>query len=78
MFKSEILRYSKFLHSLINLVECKDTLKSVDINDNMSINKSIPQLTKLIKECKNLEYLNISDLNMKKKNCVEISKVLIE
>jgi Ran GTPase-activating protein (RanGAP) involved in mRNA processing and transport len=59
-------------------VDCKDTLKSVNIQDNKSINKAIPELATFIKECKNLEYLNISDLKMTKSNCQLIQSAIIE
>jgi Ran GTPase-activating protein 1 len=59
------------------LTECKD-LRHVNVNDN-HINKAIPQLTSFLQNnTANLEYLNISNLNMKKKNCKIISEVIIE
>ena len=48
------------------LVQCKNTLKYVNIEDNKSINKAIPELIEFINTCKCVEYLNISDLKMKK------------
>jgi Ran GTPase-activating protein (RanGAP) involved in mRNA processing and transport len=59
---------------LESLVDCAATLKSVNIQDNKSINKAIPELTKVIEKCHNLEYLNISDLKMSKKNCMIIQQ----
>ena len=59
------------------LKECKE-LRHVNVNDN-HINKAIPQLKSFLESVNsNLEYLNISNLNMKKKNCKIISEVLIE
>ena len=65
-------------HLLISFVDCKATLKSVNIQDNKSINKAIPELATFIKECTNLEYLNISDLKMTKSNCQIIQSAIIE
>ena len=48
------------------LIECKKTIKYVNIEDNDSINMAIEPLCKFIKECKNLEHLNISKLKMRK------------
>ena len=59
------------------LAECKD-LRDVNVNDNF-INKAIPHLKNFLQSNHaNLEYLNISNLNMKKKHCRVISEVLIE
>ena len=65
----------KFL--LASFVDCKATLKSVNIQDNKSINKAIPELATFIKECNNVEYLNISDLKMTKSNCLTIQEAVI-
>jgi Ran GTPase-activating protein (RanGAP) involved in mRNA processing and transport len=48
------------------LIECKKTIKYVNIEDNDSINMAIEPLCKFIKECLNLEHLNISKLKMRK------------
>lgn len=66
----------KFL--LASFVDCKGTLKSVNIQDNKSINKAIPELANFIKECTNVEYLNISDLKMTKANCLIIQQAIID
>lgn len=66
----------KFL--LSSFVDCKATLKSVNIQDNKSINKAIPELANFIKECTNVEYLNISDLKMTKPNCLIIQQAIVD
>ena len=67
------------LNDLIrSLILCKNTLTYVDISDNKSINEAIPELEVMIKECKNMSYLNISDLNMQKKHCRTIGNAIIE
>lgn len=63
---------------LASLVECKSTLTYVDIQDNKSINRSIAELTTFLKECKNVEVLNISDLHMKKKHVSVVAAALVE
>lgn len=65
-------------HLLLSLVDCKDTLKSINIEDNKSINKAVDELARAIKECSNLEVLNISDLTMTKTNCRVIQKAIID
>mgnify|MGYP006097889109 CR=1 FL=1 len=60
------------------LKEAKDTLTELRINDNRSINRAIPELVEMIKACKNLKSLTLSDLCMKKKNCQAVSDALIE
>ena len=61
------------LRKLFNALSvCRD-LRSVNVNDN-HINKAIPELQMFLQEnSQNLDYLNISNLNMKKKNCKKIS-----
>jgi len=49
-----------------SLIECKNTLKYIRVDDNKSINKAIPELCRVFEECTNLEYVNISDNSMKK------------
>ena len=61
---------------LKSLVECKDTLEEVNISDNRSINKACNELLELVQECHNIKKLNISDLKMKKKNCIMISNAI--
>ena len=60
------------------LKEAKDTLTELRINDNRSINRAVPELVEMIKACKNLKHLTLSDLCMKKKNCQAVSDALIE
>ena len=57
--------------------QCKDTIESINIRDN-KINKAIPELKSMILNCKKLKYLNISDLNMKKKYCIEVSETIVK
>lgn len=63
---------------LESLVDCKDTLKELIINDNKSINRAVPQLIECIKNCHNLEVLNISDLNLKHKYINSVVDAIIE
>ena len=60
------------------MTECKDTLKYVNVQDNKPVNDGIPEMIKFIKECKNLEYLNISDVPMTKSNCKLVYPAIIE
>jgi Ran GTPase-activating protein (RanGAP) involved in mRNA processing and transport len=60
------------------MVKCSGTLKSLNIEDNKSINRAIPDLVNVIHSCKNLEYLNISDLNLKKKFANDVVSALLE
>jgi hypothetical protein len=48
------------------------------VNDNKSINKAIPELINFVLSCKKLEYLNISNLNMTKHNCMKTADGIIE
>ena len=50
----------------------------MNIQDNKSINLAIPELANFIKECTNLEYLNMSDLKMNKANCQIIYKAITD
>ena len=60
------------------MAKCKNTLRYVNISDNKSINKAIPELITLLNECKEtLTYINISDLNMKPKYLKEVSDAII-
>ena len=67
------------MKDLLNaLVECKSTLKSVDISDNKSINKAIPELLNMISVCQeNLIHINISDLNMKPKHIKTVADAIV-
>lgn len=49
------------------MVHCSDTLTKLSINDNKSINRAVPDLVDCLTHCTKLEFLNISDLNLKKK-----------
>jgi Ran GTPase-activating protein (RanGAP) involved in mRNA processing and transport len=60
------------------LVECKDSLTELEINDNKSINRAIPELIECITECTNLKVLNISDLNMKRKHIEPVVNAIVE
>jgi len=51
------------------LLSSSKTLEHLKINDNKSINRGCNELIELIRRCKNLKLLDISDLNMKRKNC---------
>jgi len=59
------------------LVECKATLKHVNVQDNKKVNASVSEMTNFIKKCTNVEYLNISDLPMTKSNCKLVYQSLI-
>uniref|UniRef100_A0A7S3MZB4 Uncharacterized protein n=1 Tax=Strombidium inclinatum TaxID=197538 RepID=A0A7S3MZB4_9SPIT len=63
---------------LLSLAECKDTLKSVNIQDNKSINKAVDELITFIGACKELEYLNISDNKMRKKYCKKVIPAIMQ
>jgi Ran GTPase-activating protein (RanGAP) involved in mRNA processing and transport len=69
---------SGLIYLLEALVYCKDTIREVNISDNKSINRAIPQLVDFIKKCTKLEQLNISDLKMKKKNCKLVADAIVE
>ena len=67
------------LSPLLNsMIACKDTIREITIQDNKSINRAIPDLINCIKECKNLQLLNISDLNIKRKYIEQVSTALLE
>ena len=76
MFQNGSKESFKFLFNA--LVECKDSLKYVNVQDNKKVNASIPEFVNFIKSCNNIEYLNISDLPMTKANCKLVYKALIE
>ena len=65
-------------HLFESLIECKATLKHINVNDNLSPNKAIPQLKEMLSKCKELEYLNIGNMHMKKRHAEVISKTLID
>ena len=60
------------------MTECKATLKHVNVQDNKQVNSGVPEMIRFIKECKNLEYLNISDVPMTKANCKLVYPAVIE
>jgi Ran GTPase-activating protein (RanGAP) involved in mRNA processing and transport len=60
------------------LIVCKESIVSVNIDDNKSINRAIPELKRLISSCPHLHYLNISNLNMKRKYCQEVADSILE
>lgn len=62
---------------LAALVQCKETLAYVDIQDNKSINRAIPELVNFLSECKNIETLNISDLELKRKHVPLVKDALV-
>ena len=60
------------------MLDCRGTLKELSIQDNKSINRAIPELENCISNCLNLEVLNISDLNLKKKSIPAIASAIIQ
>ena len=60
------------------LIECKKTIKYVNIEDNDSINKAIDPLCKFIEECLGLEHLNISKLKMRKVHFEKVCSSIIK
>ena len=55
----------------------KNTLQELNISENKSINKAINPLKTLITACPKLDTLNISDLNLKKAYCGDLSSCLL-
>jgi hypothetical protein len=58
---------------LDDLKECKHTLVELNISDNKSVNRAVPELVNLILVCKKLRSLTISDLSMKKRHCKSVA-----
>ena len=63
---------------LTGLAQCKNSIEYININNNRSINKSVGELENVIKTCHNLQYLNISDLKMKKKYQKSICQAFVQ
>ena len=76
MFQNGSKESFKYLFNA--LVDCKQTLKHVNVQDNKRVNASIPEFVNFIKTCTTLDYLNISDLPMTRSNCKLIAQALIE
>jgi len=66
-----------FRDLFISLTDCANTLEYADISDNKSVNNAIPELALMIKQCKNLRFLNISDIGIKNKHCDTISDAIV-
>jgi len=61
----------------LSLVDCKDTVKYVNVSDNKSINRAIDELCLVFEKCTYLEYINISDNNMRKKHFKQVCDSII-
>lgn len=60
------------------MTHCSETLTRLSINDNKSINRAVPDLINCLTHCTKLEYLNISDLRLKKKFAGELANSLLQ
>ena len=63
---------------LVALSSSSQSLKELNLSDNVSINKAIVQFDTLLERATNLEVLKFSNLNMKKEYCRLISNTLIK
>lgn len=57
---------------------CDQTLESLVVQDNISLNSAVDELCELLLQCKKLATLDISDCNMKKKNCQRVADTLVK
>lgn len=58
--------------------KCSSTIKEIHIQDNKSINRAVPDLVDVLSNCKKLEVLNISDLNLKKKFADQVVNAVLK
>ena len=75
-FQANNLKYGlrMILKSLFNSKHC---LKELNLSQNKSINKAIIPLQSLIENSPKLKKLNISDLNLKKAYCSQLSEIIL-
>jgi len=60
------------------LSSSNQSIKELNLSDNVSINKAIVQFDTLLEQATNLEILKFSNLNMKREYCRLISNTLIK
>lgn len=58
------------------LIACKNSIRSVNVSDNLSINAAVPEFCEFIVECDRMSHLNISDLNMKSKHFETVAEAI--
>lgn len=55
---------------------CDKTLVELTVKDNISLNRAVDELCDILLYNKSLEVLDISDLNLKKKNCQKLADAI--
>ena len=60
------------------MVDCRDTVKYINVKDNRSINKAIGELCQVFEKCINLELIDISDNNMEKQYFKQVCDSIIK